>query len=291
MNDNVIFRLISWYKRPNKPWLLDMLASLILIIPVVFLIKTFVFGLYVVPTCCMETTMLVGERFFADKITPCFYAPKRGEIISFNNPHYKYSSNALVNLYQQYVSWNVINYTKRVIAIPGDHIAGKVEDGKPVVYINSQKLDEPYLNKYPIMARYKNGEINYRSYDSDKSLQEQSFYSFKAAEIAQAKLYYGEHFVLHSGVPALGDNAQIKDVYDVCLHDNEYWMMGDNRQGSWDSRSWGPLNIAKAKFHGRIIFRISSIDTDESWWILDLMKHPIDFWTRVRWSRFFQVLH
>jgi hypothetical protein len=31
-----------------------------------------------------------------------------------------------------------------------------------------------------------------------------------------------------------------------------------------------------------------SIDSDESWWILDLLKNPIDFWKRVRWNRFFQ---
>ena len=287
MNDNVIFRLIRWYRRPNKPWLLDTFESLIVIIPVVFLIKTFVFGLYQVPTCSMETTMLVGERFFADKVTPYFYAPKRGEIVSFNNPNHKYSANALVNFYEQYVSWSVLNYTKRVIAVPGDHIEGKVEEGKPVVYLNGDKLYEPYLNKYSIMARYKNGEINYRSYDSDKPLNAQPFYCFTTLEIARAKMYYGEQSILYPGVPVLRD----KDIYDIYLKDNEYWMMGDNRQGSSDSREWGPLNTKKALFHGRILFRIWSVDSDESWWIVDLIKHPIDFWTRVRWSRFFQVLH
>ena len=40
--------------------------------------------------------------------------------------------------------------------------------------------------------------------------------------------------------------------------------------------------------HGRILFRIFSMDSDEDWMILDLIKHPIDFWTRFRWSRFLQ---
>ena len=64
----------------------------------------------------------------------------------------------------------------------------------------------------------------------------------------------------------------------------EYWAMGDNRQGSLDSRGWGPL---KRKFiHGKIIFRIwSHDDVDASCMIFDLLFHPIDFWKRLRWNR------
>ncbi|MFA5998803.1 MAG: signal peptidase I [Candidatus Babeliales bacterium] len=290
MKDSIIHRIIRWYKRPNKSYIADLVESLIVIIPVVFLIKTFVFGLYQVPTCSMETTMLVGERFLADKVTPFFSAPKRGEIVSFNVPTYPYSSNKLVNLYQQYVSWDVVNYTKRVIAVPGDHIQGKIEDGKPVVYLNGEKLDEPYLNKYPIIyVPIKENEFTYRSYDPSKSLQDQPFYDFTPVEIARGKMYAREHSILYPGTPA-GHGRDI-DIYDVYLGKTEYWMMGDNRQGSSDCRDWGPWDTKKALFHGRIIFRIWSIDSNESWWIVDLIKHPVNFWKRVRWSRFFQVMH
>jgi len=289
MKDTVIHRIIRWYKRPNKSYLADLIESLIVIIPVVFLIKTVVFGLYQVPTCSMETTMLVGERFFADKFTPFFSSPKRGEIISFNDPTYKYSDNKLVNLYQQYVSWNVVNWTKRVIGVPGDHLEGKIEDGKPVIYINNEKFNEPYLNSNAIIARYRNGEINYRTYETTKSLNEQKFYSMTHSEVVRAKMYVGDHNILYPNTPAYGRNG-LKDVFDVHLGPNEYWMMGDNRQGSSDSRDHGPFNFSKISFHGRILLRIWSLDSDESWWILDLIKHPIDFWKRVRWSRFFQIL-
>lgn len=289
MKDTFIHRLIRWYKRPNKGYFADLFESLIVIIPVVFLIKTFVFGLYQVPTCSMETTMLVGERFFADKVTPYFSKPKRGEIISFNDPNYKYSTNKFVNLYQQYAGWDVVNLTKRVIGVPGDHLEGKIEDGKPVIYINGERLDEPYLNKWPIIARYKNGDINYRSYDPEKPLNYQPFYDMTAGEIARAKMYFGDRSILYPNTPARGAMGE-KDIFDVHLGSTEYWLMGDNRQGSSDSREWGPLDTSKVLFHGRILFRIWSVDSDESWWIIDLIKHPVSFWQRVRWSRFFQVL-
>lgn len=289
MKDTFIHKIVRWYKRPNKNYFADLIESLIVILPVVFLIKTFIFGLYQVPTCSMETTMLVGERFFADKVTPFFKAPQRGEIISFNEPNYNFSKNKWINFYEQYAGWSVVNYTKRVIAVPGDHIQGKIEDGKPVVYLNDKKLDEPYLNKYPIIYRYKNGHINPRSYDPSRPLSNQPFYDMTQSEIARAKLYYPDN-ILYPDTPAMDGRGVYKDVYDVHLGSNEYWMMGDNRQGSWDSRDWGPLNTEKVLFHGRILFRIWSVDSDESWWIVDLIKHPINFWKRVRWSRFFQVL-
>jgi signal peptidase I len=287
MNNSIFHRVIAWYKRPNKSYFADLFESLIVIIPVVFLIKTFIFGLYQVPTGSMETTMLVGERFLADKLTPYVSAPKRGEIISFNEPTYLYSKNWFKNMYEQYVSWNVANFTKRVIGIPGDHLQGKIEDGKPVVFLNGQKLDEPYLNQYPLIARLKNNKIDYRSYDANKHLNQQPFYWFTPVEIARAKMYVGDQNLLYPNTPA----QHHKDIFDVKLADNQYWMMGDNRQGSSDSRDWGPLDADKIAFHGRIVFRIWSVDSDESWWIVDLIKHPIEFWSRVRWSRFFQVLH
>ena len=301
MKNNVIQRLIRWHKRPNKSAIADLIESFIIILPIVFLIRTFVFGLYQVPTGSMETTMLVGERFFADKATPYFMNPKRGEIISFNNPKHDFSSNPLMNFYQQYVDWNVINYTKRVIAVPGDRIQGKIEDGKPVVYLNGEKLDEPYLNKYPLISVFKPakvslrtgipGEINRRSYDEAKSYSLQPFYKLSPIEVARAKMYLGDHNIFYPNTPVYNAYGKTIDEYDCTLQENEYWMMGDNRQGSYDSREWGPLNIKKSIFHGRILFRIWSVDSDASWWIFDLIKHPIDFFKRVRWSRFFQILH
>ncbi len=285
-------KMIAWYKRPNKGFIADTLESLIVIIPVVFLIKTYVFGLYQVPTCSMENTMLVGERFFADKMTPFFRGPQHGEIISFNHPLYDYSQNPVINWYQRYLDLSITSWTKRVIGIPGDHVEGKIEDGKPVVYRNGEKLDETYVNQYPIVELYKpelveNNNFNKgfvrRTYDPSKKMNEQPFYRISPLEIARAKQYTLKSLYYPS------DYEEDKDIFDVHLGENQYWMMGDNRRGSWDSRGWGALD--GKLIHGRILFRLWSSDSDESWWIFDLIKHPVDFWQRMRWSRCLNIMY
>ncbi|MBP6869663.1 signal peptidase I [Candidatus Babeliales bacterium] len=287
-----IQKIIAWYKRPNKSWLADTLESFIVIIPVVFLIKTCIFGLYQVPTCSMENTMLVGERFFADKMTPYFRGPKHGEIIAFNHPCYNYSKNPIINWYQRYIDLSIVSWTKRVIGIPGDHIEGKIEDGKAVVYRNGEKLDEPYVNQYPIIELFKPDLIENNNFSAgmvrrtfDPSLKlndsKQPFYRINPIEAARAKQYASQS-IYYPHV------AEDKDVFDVYLGENEYWAMGDNRRGSYDSRGWGKLS--GHLIHGRILFRIWSSDSDASWWIVDLIKHPIDFWTRMRWSRCLNIV-
>lgn len=257
---------------------------------IAFGIRTFFYGLYQVPTGSMETTMLVGERFLADKLTVWFSPPKHGEIITFNDPTYHYSNNAFTNWFQRYI-WGPSNWTKRLIGVPGDHVQGRIEDGKPVIYRNGVKLNEPYLNKYPIIAQWRGkrpseieirqGDVNfnYWSYDPNRPYNDQPFYRINPDLIVKIS---GKPAIRYPGTT----HPHGEDVFDVHLGKNEYWAMGDNRLGSWDSRGWGKLD--GKLIHGKIIFRLWSIDSTEDWWIVDLIKHPIDFWKRMRWSRCFQ---
>ncbi len=295
------------------------MTDLLVIIPIAFAIRTFVFGLYQVPTGSMEPTLLVGERFFADKLTYWFRAPKKGEIIAFNSPDksvsslgFNYSKNPFMNWFQNYV-YGPSNWTKRLIAGPGDHIVGKIEDGNPVIYLNDTKLDQPFVNKYPLIrvwndmsptkmaARYHDGyqystkgwygstelpimseNSTLRTFDPDKPFgSSQPFYAIDASRIilnAAGKPYQ----IILSGTP------RKEDIFDVTLKDNQFWVMGDNRLNSGDSRAFGILS--GKLIHGRIVFRIWSMDSEESWWFIDLFKHPMSFWSKIRWNRCFQFV-
>ncbi|MCK5632212.1 signal peptidase I [bacterium] len=285
--------------------------EVIVLLLLVFLIRTFGFGLYLVPTGSMETTMLVGERFFADKLTPLFSDIKNGEVIAFNNPLFSYSKNKMVRLFQEYV-WGPDNWTKRVIGMPGDRVKGAIEDGKPVIYLNEKRLIEPYVNKYPLVRVWKidqkevqehitRGDIDSlwryiepKSFDQNRPYDDQPFYRIKKDRI------YADvsgQIALHPEIPIYQSSETKRysvgksywtesDEFDVILGKNKFWVMGDNRLGSKDSRWFGPLD--GRLIHGRILYRIWSIDSNESWWIWDLIKNPVDFFKRVRWSRFFQ---
>lgn len=297
----------------SQGWIATIRETAILLL-IVFLIRTFGFGLYQVPTGSMETTMLVGERFFADKFSYLFSRPERNDIIAFNDPTFKYSDNNLVRLYQEYIGWPIwpmgpSNWTKRVIGIPGDHVKGVIEEGKPVVYLNDKKLDEPYVNKYPLLGVIKSDgdEPVFQSYDPNKADNEQPFYRVNQSDIYYPRfdipvrdgmdLAENGRWLKESRKPAkagslFGTKKKLKnywtrsDEFNVTLGENQYWLMGDNRRGSCDCRFFGPID--GRLIHGKILYRIWSIDSSESWWILDLIKHPIDFWSRMRWDRFFQ---
>ena len=282
-------------------------VQVVVILGLVFLIRTFFFGLYQVPTGSMETTMLVGERFFADKLTVWFTPIKRGEIISFNEPVYQYSKNPLVNVWQRYV-WGPSNWTKRVIGIPGDHVQGKIEEGRPVIYLNGEKLDEPYVNRYPLIAGltempnlqsnkiFGNASIHYFSYDPTKPWHEQPFYATAISSAQLVKnLPYNIRDLIQKDFPLLEPGTPLQDggdVFDVQLGENQYWVMGDNRLGSWDCRGWrdaeGKLihHLDGRLIHGRIVLCIFSLDSLNGWFTTDLIQHPMDFFTKMmRWSR------
>lgn len=295
------------------------------IILIAFVIRTFFYGLYQVPTPSMENTMLVGERFFADKLTVFFRDPVRGEIVTLNQPTFKYSDHWFTNFWQRYVGISIgahgidsgpSNWTKRVIGMPGDELKGVLEDGKPVIYIKKPtdhdfvKLHEPYLNQYPVIATFKSNRhdpFTYRTWDPTKALDQQPFYQFSKGEIELGKMrardYYGEKAVKSPGTTyeSRVDKAEqpwitsevengigVLDEFYVKLGENQYWLMGDNRLASHDSRAWGPVN--KQLIHGLIKFRIWSLDSDQSWWIFELLRHPVKFWHKVRWSRCLQFV-
>lgn len=303
------------------------------LLSIVLVVRIFLFGLYQVPTGSMETTMLVGERFFADKLSYFFRNPTKGEIISLNAPDFVYSKNPLMRLLQLYVfgpfpfNLGPDNWTKRVIGVPGDHVEGKIEDGKPVVYLNGARLEEPYVNRYPLIRirtqdskkaceqleqevrsafgnafvdrtmieRFVGQRMDFcpRSYDPSVGYDAQPFYRIDPSKIASTDLIMPQTPIRpdmsETPVRAGANFWNGSDVFSVHLRQDEYWCMGDNRRGSRDCRVFGPFKGEWIR--GRIVLRLVSFDSTENWWIVDLIKHPIDFWKRVRWHRFFQWIN
>ncbi|MBD3272804.1 signal peptidase I [Candidatus Dependentiae bacterium] len=288
----------------------------------VFILRTYIFGLYHVPTGSAEPTILVGDRLWGNKFTYYFDKIKHGDTIIFDNPEFVFDRPNTFNYYwQKYVGFPIPllglsagpdNWTKRVIAVPGDVIEGRIEDDKTVIYRNGKKLDESgYVNPYPLIRLVKTtGFIKPSSiamlpipsflrktikmvkytYVPSKTFSKQPFYYIKPNEVVRkadntpflewpyTPTYEYDQINGFSG-------KSIDEFGPIRIPKDKYWVMGDSRKNSRDSRFWGLLD--KSLIHGKASFIIYSVDSEEPLWIFELLKHPIDFWTKsVRWNRF-----
>lgn len=276
---------------------------------VLVMLRTFVFGFYTVPTGSAETNLLVGDRVWGNKFVYRFQPPQYGEMVMFENPEFNFArEGSVAHYWQKYVGLGIPLLglpdgpdllTKRVIGVPGDVVEGKLEDGKPVLYRNGVRLNEPYRNKYPLVAVYKHTgffshegifgslplppflrlttSIRRYTFDPEKRLSEQPFYHVPDHDICRNQVT-GEPFIFYA------DDAEPEDEFSITVPEGHYWVMGDSRRNSRDSRFWGLL--PQKLLLGRLSFIIFSIDGEEALWLFELMKHPISFWTKyVRWSR------
>ncbi len=213
------------------------------------------------PTGSMETTILAGDFLLGEKLTYRLRPPKQGELVIFSDPTHIYSSSFLINAIEQLFAHK---WLKRIIGVPGDHIKGVIEDGKPVVYRNQKKLDESsYVNQYPlILIREKpmhelgrkghHQDLVYRSFDPQSSWDTQPFYAINPELIVRNPETGEPREILEPHTPRPNGS----DIYDVTLEDNEYWVMGDNRVVSGDSRDWGPLS--GSLIQGRVMYTLWS---------------------------------
>ncbi len=287
----------------------------------VFVLRTYIFGLYHVPTGSAEKNILVGDRIWGNKMIYNFNDIKRGDLVIFDNPEFIYDKSSAINYWwQKYVGFGIPilglpdgpdNWVKRVIGIPGDTIEGRIEDGKTVIYRNGKKLDETgYVNPYPLIAVKKETglidldsfgsvgifnvlrkmrKIIYYTYDPDKSFEDQSFYNIKEEEVLRD--LYGRPILKPAYGPEMnGDRENSIDSFGpIVVPKGYYWVMGDSRRNSRDSRVWKWLD--KDLIHGRASFVIYSVDSEEPFWVFELLKHPIDFFRKsFRYNRSFKWL-
>jgi signal peptidase I len=310
--------LYEMTKSTTRQWIEAVVVALVLAV----ILRNFVFGLYHGPTGSAEHTILVGERIWGNKMIYFFKKPSRGELVIFDDPEYPYDhANPLKYMWQRYVGFGLSlvgldsgpdNWVKRVIAVPGDTVEGRLENGQTVIYVNGEKRDEPYVNQYPLIRvrrpvgfipletfgpfvvpeflRFHYKESDY-TYDPSVAPGDQVFYKLKEGEIVR-NLFTGESFFAQPHSPSFDFRSmRCVDVFGpLQVPEGKYWVMGDSRKNSRDSRYWGFLD--EKLIHGRASFIIYSIDSEEPFWLFDLLKHPIDFWIKkLRWGRFFSGLN
>lgn len=109
-----------------KQFIKETFQSVVIALILALIIRTFIFQPFYIPSRSMVPTLVPGDRILVTKFNYWFSQPKRGDVIVFKYP---------VNPDKDFV--------KRIIALGGETLSIRNNN----VYINGEKLEEPYLKK------------------------------------------------------------------------------------------------------------------------------------------------
>jgi len=188
-----------------EPWPVDWSRSLFPVLLIVLVFRSFMFEPFKIPSGSMVPTLLVGDFIVVNKFTYGLRLPVLNtKFIDLNDPQ---RGDVVVFRFPQD---DKINYIKRVIGLPGD----------TVVYRNKQL----FINGEPVSA-------------SDAGR-----YTRHASKCSQPR--GGEHRleeqlgdINHSILQRNGINQRRTQTWRI--PEGHYFVMGDNRDNSNDSRFWG----------------------------------------------------
>ncbi len=225
---------------PPKSTFREYFESLVVTFIMALFGMTFVIQAVTVPTGSMQNTILIGDYLLVNKFV---FAPggkpvpllpqreiKRGDIIVFKYPGNKVDRESDrahgITPYQ-------VNYVKRVIGLPGE----TVEFRDNHVYINGELLPERRLVADDVSDTT---EVANREYDAPEGAQWSVMYSSRSMASAERNAVNTSD--MNFGVA--GKTMKVPD--------DSYFVMGDNRNNSEDSRYWGfvhrDLVIGRAMF-------------------------------------------
>ena len=204
-----------------QPWWLDWTAGLFPVILAVFLLRSFLFEPFKIPSGSMIPTLLVGDLILVNKFHYGVRLPViNKKIIANNDPR---RGDVMVFRFPKDTS---VDYIKRVVGVPGDEISFR--DQK--LYVNGQAAplvqlpapgfyDEDSLRYYPDFTE-KLGDVEHRILLNP-----------------QSQPYYGPEDRI--AFP-FRENCRYSAEGVTCkVPAGHYFMMGDNRDNSQDSRFWG----------------------------------------------------
>ncbi len=142
-------------KRRRISWWAELLLLFALALSIMLVIKTYVVQAFYIPSSSMESTLDIGDKVLVNKLVYHFRSIERGDVIVFNGegswdpPSPAASSDPVVRLASKFghavvglfgISPGVHDYIKRVVGLPGDHVACCDAQGR--VTVNGVPLHE-----------------------------------------------------------------------------------------------------------------------------------------------------
>jgi len=181
----------------------------------VLLIRSFAFQPYRVPTGSLEPTIMPGDFILVNQYDYGLRLPV------WHTKFYKTGEPKVgqIGLFRFPVNPKV-TFVKRVIGVPGDHISYI----NKVLYINGKKQPQVFIKE----ASDEEGPFNIK------------------VKLYEETLNGVKHDIL------VNPERPTLDFYNIVVPKGEYFMMGDNRDDSEDSRYWG--FVPENDFIGKALF-------------------------------------
>ncbi len=202
----------------TQPTWIEYSGSFFPVIALVFFLRSFLFEPFKIPTTSMVPTLLVGDLILVNKYTYGVRLPiLNKKIIDVNDPK---RGDVMVFKYPKDMSQD---YIKRVIGVPGDKI----------VYENKQLTVNGQAFAYTQMDDYLGDEGMVYSKQFMEASQDRKHRILNREDAASVNVLGVENFVHREAC----DFSQ--DKFTCIVPEGNYFMMGDNRDNSQDSRYWG----------------------------------------------------
>ncbi len=232
------------------------LQSLMGTVVIAIFVITFIVQAFQIPSESMESTLLVGDYLLVNKL--CYGGQGPGDHVM---PYQKIARGDIIVFH--YPVDPQQHFVKRVIGVPGDHLRMVAKR----VLINGRPLDEPYV----------------RFLEPPNNLFRDNF--------------------PRTDIPAIGlegkwwlEMRKLVEDGQLIVPEGHYFVMGDNRDDSQDSRYWG--FVPRENIIGRplvIYWSVRDWDHSPSASIMGRLYHVAYAVTHIfqitRWNRTLRLVH
>jgi signal peptidase I len=220
-------------------WLLDWAKSIAIALVVWMVLRTFLIEAFRIPSGSMENTLLVGDFLFVNKALYGAEVPFTGRRL----PAVREPERGDILVFDS-VEEEGMKVVKRLIGMPGDTLS--MMDGD--LFRDGVRVDEPYALR---------GDPN----KSEEPLQR-----------AKMRRWQVSHLV---GRDPATYQPDLHDWGPIVVPPDSFFMMGDNRDSSYDGRYWGFL--PRLNVRGRPLIVYFSYDKNS--------YKPLPFLSAIRWGR------
>ncbi len=282
-------------RMPRRERLLEYLKTVLFTLLIALMLKTFVVEAFRIPSGSMENTLLVGDFLLVNKIayglrTPRYVPLTNVAIPSFALPALKNVQRGDVIVFEfpgergRRETTESVNYIKRCIALPGDTL--EILAGR--VFVNGRELTGPSNAKASNGFRSPHWQRSYRLFPPGAGFTEDRYGPLVVPRKGDIITLDGSSserwraFISREGhrVRRNEEGAIVLDDVEISSYTvrrNYFFVLGDNRDNSLDSRYWG--FVPEENLIGEALMVYWSWDPDI------VLSNLIDKAGSIRWGR------